>query len=185
LRRIEGASSDCCHLGSHLGSGALKRLLLGLLVVVVILVAIGVAEAANASTRKHCTTSDRHGTMCITLYGHDLTANDVIGSFQPPTPTYLDGTAWRFTVTTSRCDPRGVTTAECAPDTTYAAPARVGTPPGGIAYGYASHGDIGVSVPWTVQQPAWVCVGIELRHGGQWVANGGSDGPRACAELRN
>ncbi len=57
---------------------------------VAILVAVGIAEAAHGSSRKHCVGSDRYGASCLTLYATGLTADDIIGSFQVPSPGYLD-----------------------------------------------------------------------------------------------
>jgi len=131
----------------------LKRVLVGLFVFVVILVAVGFAEAAHASSRKHCVSSDRYGASCLTLYGTGLTAADIIGLFQLPASGYLDHATWRQVLTTYRCDPRGVTKERCAPIATHLDRVRVGAPPADGAYAYASHGDFGVSMPWKLPQP--------------------------------
>lgn len=157
--------------------------MVGLLIVVVILVTVGFFEAADASTRKHCVTSDQYGATCLTLYGNGLTVDDLIASYQVPYAGYLDGATWRFVLTTYGCDPRGVPKGQCRPTSTHADRTRVNPPPSDGAYAYASHGDFGLTVPWTVPSDQWVCVEIARRAGGQWVDNGGPNGLRACAQL--
>jgi hypothetical protein len=163
---------------------ALRRVLIGLFVFVAILVAVGVAEAAHESTRKHCVSSDRYGASCLELYGTGLTADDIIGSYQQPASGYLDNATWRQVLTTYRCDPRGVAKERCAPASTHLDRVRVGAPPAGGAYAYVSHGDFGLSTPWKLSQPQWICAEITRREGGRWVDNGGPNGLRACAQVR-
>ena len=186
----------------------MRRIFLVVLVAsaVSVAVVVGFVNSAGPSTNKACAKSSDSGSICNTIFGTGLTSDDVIALFTLPERGYLTHTTWDFETTTYRCDPRGRTKSQCAPDATYRGSSRSGNPPETpcpaavsnaqqaaarracsvpvVAGGYASHGELGFAVPWTLRANHWVCVEVSRLVSGKWTDNGSGDrGVRACNEV--
>jgi hypothetical protein len=167
--------------------------LAGLLVLVIVLGVVSLTSRPAAPDS--CTPTNEYGTQCQTLAADGLTLTGLeaqITTF----PDVFDQHEWTFASTVYRCDPRGRTKAECAPEKTTYGSVHPRTPNGttdvvcssaGVArVRSACRGTLGVALPQTFPGARWVCTEFAIRVNGKWVDNGAGlpNGKRACTKVR-
>jgi hypothetical protein len=157
-------------------------------------VVLGLVSMAGAPAAGACAPSGDYGTQCETLTGTGLTVRGIEARLTWA-PDVFGQHRWTFETTTYRCDPRGRTKQECAPDTTEhgsvhgpaprSAADTVCTRGGANARASTCTGTLGIALPHTFRAPVWVCTEFAVLVGRTWVDNGAGlpNGNRACRHV--
>lgn len=168
------------------------------------------AGPAGATSSWACAQNSDYGSVCQKIFGSGLRVTD-IGAVYTEANNYLSGKKWRFETTRYACDPRGRSKSTCPPDQTHYGPTRSGSPAAngqtcvsagisstftiviqqcqsfGVQLVYASNGDLGYGVPFTIGAARWYCDEIQVYNATtlKWVDNGAGTphGIRACNQV--
>jgi hypothetical protein len=166
----------------------------------------GSGSDVPTSVAKTLCATKPHGALCIKVFRHGGTVQDVI-AYLSAADSPLAGKTWRLALSRYACDPGSAAQPACAADATYPGPTRHGLPPqqtycrtqsgqtvttgagchDTLAQQMASIGDwSGFVVPKRFASHTWLCISQEIRTGGSWRQPDralATTPVRACAEV--